>query len=232
MNALLIHKTKPSQAELLLEDAHDKNLVKHLQRPGDAVLATDYDAPVVVSMPLCTRRDVETVADLLRTRKDSAFQEKLSSVEEPVASSELEEERLEKGIDCPSAASSGRSDSSLIQPSYSSDRPEIIPLARHRKPSQLFAQGKWDPTQISFEMLQDQLQYCKSQDPTLTQAEIARRVGVSQGYLSRILNGQSPLNDKLKQKLYAVLFESEAATKTSRSRSSFHFWKQRKISAQ
>ena len=41
MNSMLIHKTKPSQADLLLEDTHDKHLVKHLQRPGDAILVTD-----------------------------------------------------------------------------------------------------------------------------------------------------------------------------------------------
>lgn len=65
MNSMLIHKTKPSQADLLLEDTHDKNLVRQLQRPGDAILVTDYDNPTVVSMPLCTRGDMEIVAGML-----------------------------------------------------------------------------------------------------------------------------------------------------------------------
>lgn len=65
MNSMLIHKMKPSQANLLLEDAHDKKLVKQLQRPGDAILMTDYENPHVVSMPFCTREDMETVAEMV-----------------------------------------------------------------------------------------------------------------------------------------------------------------------
>lgn len=64
---MLIHKTKPSQADLLLEDAHEKHLVKHLHQPGDAILVTDYEDPSVVSMPFCTREDMETVAGMINT---------------------------------------------------------------------------------------------------------------------------------------------------------------------
>ena len=61
MNSLLIHKTKPSQADLLLEDSQDKKLVKQLEHPGDAILMTDYGDPHIVSMPLCSFHDMETV---------------------------------------------------------------------------------------------------------------------------------------------------------------------------
>ncbi len=66
MNSMLIHKTKPSQADLLLEDAASKHLVKQLQQAGEAILCTDYDAaPTIVSMPLCTRDDIQTIANML-----------------------------------------------------------------------------------------------------------------------------------------------------------------------
>ena len=65
MNSMLIHKTKPSQAELLLEDSQDKKLVRELQRPGDAILVTDFGDPHIVSMPLAERDDMQIVADLI-----------------------------------------------------------------------------------------------------------------------------------------------------------------------
>ena len=69
MNSMLIHKTKPSQANLLIEDSAGKNLVKHIRKPGDAILATDYDEPQLISVPLCTREDMKNVAKLLNTSK-------------------------------------------------------------------------------------------------------------------------------------------------------------------
>jgi hypothetical protein len=65
MNSMLIHKTKPSQANLLLEDTQDKQLVKQIQHPGEAILATDYADPKLISVPFCTRADMETVAEMI-----------------------------------------------------------------------------------------------------------------------------------------------------------------------
>jgi hypothetical protein len=62
----LIHKTRPSQAELLLEDSQEKKLVKQLSRPGEALLSTSHDTdPSLVKMPLITRQDVAEVARIL-----------------------------------------------------------------------------------------------------------------------------------------------------------------------
>ncbi len=66
MNSMLIHKTKPSQANLLLEDAADKNLVKQIHAPGEAILVTDYGEPTLVSIPRCCRDDMQQVAEILR----------------------------------------------------------------------------------------------------------------------------------------------------------------------
>jgi len=65
MNSMLIHKTKPSQAELLLEDSQEKQLVKELQQPGEAILATDFAPPLRVTIPRCTKADMETIAQLM-----------------------------------------------------------------------------------------------------------------------------------------------------------------------
>lgn len=62
MNSALVHRTKPSQAELLLEDSEEKRMVKQLKRPGEAILVTDFADARLVQMPFCTRRDMDVVA--------------------------------------------------------------------------------------------------------------------------------------------------------------------------
>lgn len=64
MSSLLIHKSKPSHTELLLEDPEDKHLVRQLHHPGEAVLMTDYHAPAIVSLPVCTREDIQKIASM------------------------------------------------------------------------------------------------------------------------------------------------------------------------
>lgn len=79
MNSMLVHKTKPSQADLLLEDSQDKKLVKQLEKPGDAILVTDYEKPCLVSMPLCTRQDMECVARKLGEQRETAAVQNVSN---------------------------------------------------------------------------------------------------------------------------------------------------------
>lgn len=57
MNSSLVHKTKKSQAELLLEEPEEKALLKELKRPGEGVLVTDFSGPVKVAIPYCTNDD-------------------------------------------------------------------------------------------------------------------------------------------------------------------------------
>jgi len=61
--SVLVHKMKPSQAGLLLEDNAEKRMVKHLTRPGQALLCTSHDAdPMPVQMPLITKSDVRHIS--------------------------------------------------------------------------------------------------------------------------------------------------------------------------
>lgn len=61
--SLLIHRIKPSQADLLLEDRENVKLMKRVNLPGQALMATSHDAdPSVITVPLITRRDIEQVS--------------------------------------------------------------------------------------------------------------------------------------------------------------------------
>jgi hypothetical protein len=201
MNSVLIHKTKPSQAELLLEDAREKNLVKQLQQPGQAILATDYALPTLVTMPLCTRPDMDTVADLL-SAADTASAPAVTpprlahDVQEPERSV-YQEEGLSETFEAPAHAA----DSADEPPS------EVIAFSRYRKHDGRAEQTNFDPARLTVNMILNQLQRRKSLDADFTQTALARQVGMSPGHLSKILNGQRPLSDQYKQPLYEALFQ-------------------------
>lgn len=249
MNSMLIHKTKPSQADLLLEDAHDKNLVKHIQRPGEAILVTDYAPPVLVSMPFCTRKDMETAAGIVNPgiqnspevqsslytfteRTASTTKSKTSEICSTGGGRDPHELSLNKpdrpqpgddGSDLSTPSSEFSTSTTAIGGNWTSS--EVIPLERHRKDSTAIRQPVFDPKQLTREIIRAQLQRRKAQDASLTQAAVAKQAGMSQSYLSRLLNDQCPLSDKHKQKLYEVLFVSDGGKKPERSWSSFRPWR-------
>lgn len=183
MNSMLIHKTKPSQADLLLEDAHDKQLVKHLEHPGEAILTTDYAPPMIVSIPFCTRQDMQTIATTIK-----------------------EEQNM------PKAQSSERSDSQqspqfekLVEEEYSPTvRNAPIPFEEIRMKSARTGPKVIQSEPFTLEMLQEQLAALKQRYPKLTQAEIAAEANMSPSLLSKILNGQRPLKEEYQQRLSQV----------------------------
>ncbi len=182
MNSMLIHKTKPSQADLLLEDAQEKHLVKHLRHPGDAILVTDYTPPVLVNMPRCTRQDMETVASMVSEPQQQ------KTLQDEMTQGNLQERKSRK---TEKAAQSG-----------------IISLAPHRKQGGKISHYG----QLTAEIIREQILYRKQQEPGLTQAEIARKAGIPAGTLSKILHHRIALHEEHQRKLFDVLFETNMST--------------------
>lgn len=226
MNSMLIHKTKPSQADLLIEDSQDKQLVKQIQRPGEAILVTDFDSPILVSMPRCTREDMETVANMVKkthtkgkmhelhldSRKES---QKMANSDQNRYNLSVKKDRASGQQNAvtdhnPSPESANSPDpaektaSASSPPTYPKD---VIPFDLHRKRRKKTAhKAIFDPRKLTLEQIQEQLQKRKQQDKNFTQAELARQTGLSPGHLSKILRGQRPLNTKNKLKLHEALF--------------------------
>ena len=98
------------------------------------------------------------------------------------------------------------------------DISEFLPFEFHLKKYKAARQVAFDPKQLTVEMIQKQFQKWKTQDANFTQAAVARQAGMSPSYLSKILNGQCPLSDNNKQKLYNVLFASEQSNITTGKR--------------
>lgn len=225
MNSMLIHKTKPSQANLLLEDSHDKNLVKQIQHPGEAILVTDFDTPILVSMPLCTRDDMNTVADTvnsiyteippfsLQLDLEKTGQPELttrSTYRNTVSSKNVFRKVQENQT--PSQASTPETASPESASSLSSSQPslkDVIPFDLHRRKHKIGRKTVYDVSNLTLDHIQKQFQKRKEQDSHFTQTELARQTGLSPGYLSKILRGQTPLTSKNKIKFYKALFINE-----------------------
>ncbi len=219
MNSMLIHKTKPSQADLLLEDAQDKHLVKQLQRPGEAILVTDYAPPVVVTIPYCCRQDMETAAAMVGQAMPGQTTVEQMTVEQTMpGQTTVEQTTVEQTTvgmlkqDAMAEQATTSQPAARPQPRKNPEparKPKaatnMIFLGQHQHPS--------DPTQLTVEQIRTQMQYRKQQEPGFTQAEIARQAGMSAGTLSRILNGRALLKEEYKRKLCAVLFAGKHSEK-------------------
>lgn len=211
MNSMLVHKMKPSQADLLLEDAHDKNLVKQLHHAGEAILATDFAAPTLVTIPLCTRDDMNTVAGLLKNANQTSAPHEplivLNSKKRSPESAKKESREASKAL-----PTSPEQEAVQALPPNEPESPkalsEVIILDHHRqKKHQLARQAlpaAW--RQLTLEQVQQQWQQVKTHYPKLTQAEVARQAGLSPAHFNRLIHGKSPLKVQYKQKLYTVLF--------------------------
>ena len=88
MNSALIHHTKPSMADLLLEDTHDRNLVKDITQPGQAVLMTDFSPTQLIHIPYLTIADVQQIANTLGVVQENTLDVAFTAIAshtEPVA---------------------------------------------------------------------------------------------------------------------------------------------------
>lgn len=225
MNSMLIHKTKPSQADLLLEDSHDKNLVKQIQHPGEAILVTDFDTPILVSMPLCTRDDMNTVVDIVNStyteippfslrfdlEKSEQPEGTIRSAYRNSASSKnvfrrSPQDQAQSQVATPETTSPECASSSSSSQFHSKD---VIPFDLHRRKQKIGRKTTYDVSNLTLDHIQQQFQKRKQQDAHFTQTELARQTGLSPGYLSKLLHGQSPLTSKNKIKFYKALFVNE-----------------------
>ena len=205
MNSMLIHKTKPSQADLLLEDAHDKNLVKQIQHPGEAILVTDFDTPIVVSMPLCTYDDMKTVAEMVKNAYTTTPPISLPFDLEQSTQNQGTHKEARQETDSPKNSRTQSQDDEISR-SYPKD---VIPFDLHRRKQKLGRKTTFDVSALTLEQIQQHVEKRKQQDAHFTQAELARQTGLSPGHLSKLLCGQCPLTDKNKLKFYKALFVNE-----------------------
>jgi hypothetical protein len=214
MNTLLIHKTRPSQADLLLEDAHDKNLVKQLQRPGEAILVTDYSPAAIITIPFCTPQDMIAAVALIETQKGRR--------QERQNNTNVDQEESSGGMTCSKNVSSNEKFSRKPSP-----KTDAI-ASQHLTTTAFFAQNKTPPPAGKGQMillgqhqhlrrpedlttatLRSQILYRKQQDPAITQAAIARQSGIPPARLSRILTGRTTLTAEDQIQLYRVLFPEQ-----------------------
>jgi len=224
MNSLLIHKTKPSQADLLLEDSHDKNLVKQISRPGEAILSTDFSSAALVTMPLCTRKDMEIVAGIVKetygaTRlpwDDDLELSPLQNRHTQQSAETIDVEPIEvideSGTEEITQAEllEARAKMPRMKPGHQKKYPKgVIPFDLHRRKHLDSRKVAFRPDQITLEQILAQFRKRQEAEPEFTQAELARQAQISVGHLGNILRGKKPLTPQNTEKLYKILFLKE-----------------------
>ncbi len=181
LTSAYVHRIKPKQANLLLQDKEEADKVKkHVKQAGEALLVPVGDESTVVRMPFTTEADMHRVAELIGEDAPKALNKK------PEASDETElDQELRKLVN-----TSVLRDRSLPEPT---DEPEdaimpgIDPLAI-------------DPKLLTAEMMKTEIE---AHFPS--QAEAARQMGITASYLSKILSEGKPLTDELRQKFAEIL---------------------------
>lgn len=81
LTSAFVHRIKPKQANLLLQDKEQADKVKKFKRPGQALLCPVNDDPVVCQIPYTTDNDIQYVVNLLDNARSTT-----SDVALPVAS--------------------------------------------------------------------------------------------------------------------------------------------------
>jgi hypothetical protein len=66
LTSAYVHRIKPKQANLLLQDKEQADIVrKKIKRPGEVLFCPTHDDPVILQMPYTTEHDMNLVIDLV-----------------------------------------------------------------------------------------------------------------------------------------------------------------------
>jgi len=66
LTSAYVHRIKPKQANLLLQDKDEAEMVRqHVKRAGDVLLCSVHDDPVIGQMPYTTEEDIKLVANMV-----------------------------------------------------------------------------------------------------------------------------------------------------------------------
>jgi hypothetical protein len=200
--SLLLHKTKASQADLLVEDSKEKKLVKALTLPGQALLSTSHDAdPCVVTIPFIQPADILEVAQ----QANGAPVVIRSTLQAPAPIAPPARKPAQTN-----AAPDPELDVffSELAPSNAEPRGNVIAFPKGNEPGPETGTGTAEetanvPPVPPIDVLAKIREKLAKKEITLS--SLATHVGVNKGFLHGILGGKKALPDSVRGKLAAYL---------------------------
>jgi hypothetical protein len=159
-------------------------------------------------MPFCTPEDMKTVAAMVKSTYTAAPPLSLQFDLEKEAQ-HVDEEPPQNTTVPKSPRPHTSQKETMAAPAAPSYPKDVIPFDLHRRKQKLGRKATFDVSALTLEQIQQQYHKRQQQDAHLTQAELARHIGLSPGYLGKLLRGQRPLNNKNKLKFYKALFVNE-----------------------
>ena len=100
LTSAYVHKIKPKQANLLLQNKDATDLVKQIRKPGKVVFCPVFDPPTLCDIPLTTEEDMQTVARMLsgenfhKASVTNTFEQPVTSYEQNVTETSHEKKIL------------------------------------------------------------------------------------------------------------------------------------------
>lgn len=190
--SLLVHKIKPSQADLLLEDKENAKLMKRVSLPGQALMATSHDAdPSVITVPLITRKDVEDVARMLSVN--------LRETTQPLGRGDVETDGTIKETPEPFDASEAKIDNVIPFPKR--DTSTMLTQLTPQETQADATDNTGDTSDTT--LLTAALESCGNDKKVL-----AERSGVSVSLIKEMQAGRRRITDDTRQKLERVLHDT------------------------
>ncbi len=196
MNSTLVHKCKESQAELLLEGKEERQLIKEIRHPGEAILTTDFANAQLVRIPFCVREDMEVVAQQIGQKDPVVIQSE--QIDTP-------KDKKLPTHNAPKNAGEGheKSESEPVPVSHTHTEEHTVHTAE--------VTGEVTNSQpFSDEELLRKIQEKKAGGVSVSQ--MARDLKFDRTYLSKWLNGNEDMTDTLRDKLQHYVHASNAVT--------------------
>ena len=183
LTSAFVHRIKPKQANLLLQDKEEADKVKkYIKQAGDVLLCPVNNESVVCKMPFTNENDMHTVVNLLKSEAIDVAHKTIPergtpAFKEPPAQKELPE------------SSAGLSDT--IRSSQSQRKIE-----------------PFDVKLLTADILRDQMEASPLENEKW-QRQLATASGVSESLVKNIIDGKKKLSQRTAKKIVPYLFTED-----------------------
>jgi len=184
LTSAYVHRIKPKQANLLLQDKEEVEKVKkYLRQAGDVLFCPVNDESVVCKMPYTTEADMERVTELLKDKAiDVTFQPLHAE-----SSSVLSGKKVQDELPGPS---SKPADKKMLSP-----KPTLA--------------DPFDANLLTVEILRERME-ASPMGSEIWQKQLAEASGVSEALIKDLIDGKRKLTKKTAKKLVPYLFHENA----------------------
>jgi hypothetical protein len=184
LTSAYVHRIKPKQANLLLQDKEEVEKVKrYLKQAGDVLFCPVNDESVVCKMPYTTEADMMMVAEMLQAQRIQIFPQPMESVDV----SALPGKETQGELPIPPSTSAAKMIAAPKSSLSNSFDTKLVEILREQMEASPFDNATW-------------------------QKQLAEASGVAESSIKKILDGKKKLTARTAKKLVPYLFYEDNNT--------------------